>query len=818
VALGFWNYLGLRPVNPACGAILKHAAALGGGAVSSGLLHGFRLGTLMIEPLTGKVTDPAGSRHMPPKAMQILVCLAENYGDLVTQKMLIEKAWGGGHASAAALSHAVSEIRHALSDHSDNPQFIQTIPKRGYRLLVEPEVMSAREYTATPNDLEPQEPALWAALMKHGVVQAAIAYLIVGWLIIQVGDATFDVVGLPSWSVVLVTYVVIGGFPLLIVFAWFLEATGGRVILDRGSQSGRFFQGLERNYLAIVAAYAIAATGAAIYQYAVGYSLPDNGAELRASIETPELEVDPNSIAVLRFLNIDGSDTTKMFGDGLGEDMLDMLITLPGLSVSARGDSWSLPANAPSELVRQRLRVAYYVEGSIRLVDNTLRIVVQLIDSENGFHIISRSFDRDLEDFMGLQREITSLIVANLRIGLPEDSLAMVAAGGDESNLDAYVLYRRGMDLFNQPHSIKTLDEATGFFDQALELDSGYAAAHAGLCRAFVAKYDIGSDTRFIDPAEAACSSAVATGSKLDVVFTALGDLYENTGRYEDGQTAYERALDINAKSVPAMHGLSVIYENQQRFDEAEALLAEAVRLQPGNWRSMNSLGGFLFVNGRYEEAADAYRMIISLDPNNWQGLGNLGGALLMTGNFEEAATALQRSIELERDLYYLSNLATIYYYLGQFDDSVAIHRESVELFPESDIAWLGLADSLLFSSESGQADAAYQKAAELSEKKLAIDSRGSMTLCRAAWATAMTGRTDRAAEYMRRAIESAPDNPYVHYYDALLKAKSGNYDAALDSLSVALVNGFPSAMLVSEPLLTDIRDLERFSALVPYP
>ena len=124
----------------------------------------------------------------------------------------------------------------------------------------------------------------------------------------------------------------------------------------------------------------------------------------------------------------------------------------------------------------------------------------------------------------------------------------------------------------------------------------------------------------------------------------------------------------------------------------------------------------------------------------------------------------------------------------------------------------------MLFSSESDQADAAYQKAAELSENKLAIDPRGSMTLCRAAWATAMTGSTDRAADYMRRAIESSPGNPYVHYYDALLKTKSGDYDAALDALSVALVNGYPRVMLVSEPLLTDIRDLERFSALVTYP
>ena len=772
----------------------------------------------MIEPLMGKITDPVGSRHMPPKAMQILVCLAENYGDLVTRETLIENAWGGEHTSAAALSHAVSEIRHALSDHSDDPQFIQTVPKRGYRLLVEPEVVPAPEHTAKPDDLDPQQPALWAALMKHGVVQAALAYLIVGWVIIQVADATFENVGLPSWSVVFVTYVVIGGFPLVVIFAWFLEAKGGRLILDRGTQSGRFFQGLERNYLAIVAAYGIAAIGAGIYQYTVGYSVPETGAELRASIETPELEVDPNSIAVLRFLNIDGSETTKMFSDGLGEDVLDKLATLPGLLVSARGDSWSLPANAPSKLIRQRLSVAYYVEGSIRLVDNTLRIVVQLIDSQSGFHIISRSFERDLEDFMGLQREITSLIVANLRIGLPEDSLSMVAAGDDESNLDAYILYRRGMDLLNQPHTIKSLDEAAGFFDQALELDSGYAAAHAGLCQAFVAKYDIGSDTQFIDPAEAACSSAVATNSKLDVVFTALGDLYQHTGRYEDGRVAYERALEINSQLVPAIDGLSDIYRKQQRYDEAEALLVEAVRLQPGNWRSLDSLGGFLFYNGRYEEAADAYRMILSLDPDNWQGLGNLGSALLMTGNFEEAASALQRSIDIERDRSYLSNLAIIYYYLGQFDDSVAIHRESVGMSPESEVAWLNLADSLLFSSESAEAGAAYRKAAELSENTLAIDPKSSLTLCIGAWANAMTGNPGRAEDYIRRAIESTPSNPYVHYYDALLKAKSGDHDAALDALSVALVNGYPSVMLVSEPLLTDIRELERFSALVTYP
>ena len=101
---------------------------------------------------------------------------------------------------------------------------------------------------------------------------------------------------------------------------------------------------------------------------------------------------------------------------------------------------------------------------------------------------------------------------------------------------------------------------------------------------------------------------------------------------------------------------------------------------------------------------------------------------------------ALQSSIEIERDRSNLSNLAIIYYYLGRFDESVEIHRESVERFPESEVAWLNLADSLLFSSGPAEADAAYRKAAELAEGSLAVDPNNPMTLCRAAWANAMIG------------------------------------------------------------------------------
>ena len=115
--------------------------------MKSDLLQGFYLGDLLVEPLKGRVTGRAGSRHLPPKAVEVLLCLASTPGDLVTREALLDDVWGVGNGSQEALSHAISEIRHALDDRPDDPAFLQTLPKRGYRLIVAP--VSAEGDTAT---------------------------------------------------------------------------------------------------------------------------------------------------------------------------------------------------------------------------------------------------------------------------------------------------------------------------------------------------------------------------------------------------------------------------------------------------------------------------------------------------------------------------------------------------------------------------------------------------------------------------------------------------------------------------------------------
>lgn len=270
------------------------------------------------------------------------------------------------------------------------------------------------------------------------------------------------------------------GFPVVLLFAWFFEFAEGRFYLDRGKDSPATTIGLEKSYLTTLAAYVITSVGALIYQFSVGFSVVGNPLDVADEVVASEFVVEPNSIAVLRFMNIDGGERSEIFSHGFAEDVLDRLARVPGLLVSSRGDSWSLPVNSRSADVRERLRVAYYLEGSVRLVDDDIRVVAQLIDSETGFHVVSKSFDRKLENFMEVQAEITNLTVANLRVALPEETQMPMARNYSGADLDAYIIYRQGRELQELPTTHERITEVINLYQSALDLDPDYAC---GACR-----------------------------------------------------------------------------------------------------------------------------------------------------------------------------------------------------------------------------------------------------------------------------------------------------------------------------------------------
>ena len=220
--------------------------------MNSDLLQGFYLRDLLVEPPKGQVSGRAGSVHLPPKAMEVLLCLASSPGMLVTRDTLIDDVWGAGHGSQEALSHAVGEIRHALDDHPDNPEFLQTLPKRGYRLIVEADPITANTSTAirrSKNDSIVGDIGLLEHLKQRGVLETALAYLVLGWLLIQIADIVFDQLHLPQWAGTFVTVLVLAGFPIAIVLSWFLEFRDGRAVLHTLSPKDALKRRFSRTYI-----------------------------------------------------------------------------------------------------------------------------------------------------------------------------------------------------------------------------------------------------------------------------------------------------------------------------------------------------------------------------------------------------------------------------------------------------------------------------------------------------------------------------------------------------------------------------------------
>jgi tetratricopeptide (TPR) repeat protein/TolB-like protein/DNA-binding winged helix-turn-helix (wHTH) protein len=789
--------------------------------LNADLLHGFYLGDLFVEPLKGQVTDRESSRHLPPKAAEVLVCLARKSGELVSHETLLECAWGEGQGSHEALSHAVGDIRIALGDHADDPEFIQTLPRVGYRLVVEPELSNEQPGSVVlgaQGKTSVEDIGLFENLQRRGVLETALAYLILGWLLIQVADIVFEQLHLPDWAATFVTVLVILGFPIALVLSWFLELHDGRATVDKISPTESRHRRFSRTYISIVSSLAIAGVIVAIYDQFVG--LP--GDESPPPVEQAQAPMPPpiaeNSLAVLPFANVDGSRETQIFADGLVDDVINQLSRVSGLRVASRGDSTSLGPNTPSQEVRDHLRVGLFIEGSVEIGADEIRATVQLINSEDGFHLLSRRFDRPLEEFFELRDEITSLIVANVRVSLPPDLQASSTQPSGKPSLNAYVLYRQGIEASRQPTTIDTIATALGWFDAALTLDPEYAVAHAGKCDAYIKGYNETDDETYIERARSSCALALANNPNLDVVHTSLGNLYMATGRYIDAEVAYQAALEYDSADDDALLGLSIAYQRLNRPNESEAIIRRAIDMHPGNAALYNSLGVLLFEQGRFDEASRQYEYAVALRPDNMKYVSNLGSGFMLQGNFALAATYYQQAIDIEPTRMAHSNLGLMRFYTGDYDAAIEQQMIAIELQPNDHLSHANLGDMFLAAGRIREARQAYTEADELASRALRVNPNDPFVVMDLAWIKTLLEEHDEARRLIDRALQMIPDDPYVHYYNGLMLNRTGDASRAIEALRIAVQLGYPAAMLAGDPNLSNLRGDLRFREIAESP
>ena len=320
-----------------------------------------------------------------------------------------------------------------------------------------------------------------------------------------------------------------------------------------------------------------------------------------------------HSIAVLPFVNLSGDKEQEYFSDGLTEELLNSLAEIDGLQVAARTSSFSFIEHPDIATVAHKLNVGAVLEGSVRHSGRTVRITAQLINAVTGFHLWSKTYDRDLGDVLKLQTEIASAVASALKVTLLGDVAAKVELGGTR-NPAAFDAYLRGAKADSSIRDTKDLPAAIAAYTEAIRLDPHYALAFAA--RSIALSYVAG---------DAATPGAMREG-------------------YDKAQADAHQALALAPDLAQAHLASAYVSDQNLDFTQASEAYERAVVLAPGSAQALRLSGRFAALMGHFDAGIATARRAVVLDPLARESHARLGQALYAARRYEEAVAAFAGS------------------------------------------------------------------------------------------------------------------------------------------------------------------------------
>ena len=379
-----------------------------------------------------------------------------------------------------------------------------------------------------------------------------------------------------------------------------------------------------------------------------------------------------HSIAVLPFVNLSGDKEQEYFSDGLTEELLNSLAAIDGMQVAARTSSFSFKEHPDIGAVARKLNVAAVLEGSVRRSEHTVRVTAQLINAVTGFHLWSKTYDRDLGDVLKLQTEIATAVADTLKVTLLGDVAAKIELGGTR-NPAAFDAYLRASKAFFARRDEKDLPDAIAAYTEAIRLDPNYALALAYRSFAlttYAASQPTDAARESFEKAEADARQAIVIAPDLAEGNAALGYVLEKGPvDFARAREAYDRAKALAPGNVQVLLASSTFDAYMGNFEVAIAAARRAVVLDPLDRRSHSILGRTLYAARRYAEAATAHAEAMRVNPEYTAAYGEQGFAFYGLGDLERART----SCETKRDNGVSQVcLAVVYRRLGRRADAEA--------------------------------------------------------------------------------------------------------------------------------------------------
>ncbi len=550
-------------------------------------------------------------------------------------------------------------------------------------------------------------------LKRRNVIRVAAIYVIVSWLLMQIGDVMFPALLLPDWTSRMLVAFLILGLPVALIFAWAYEITPEGVKrtsdVDPG-ESVTDVTGRKINFAIIaVLAAAVVFLGGKIWF---------------AGDDSPHMTAfnTDKSIAVLPFDNRSAAaEDAEFFAAGVHDELLTLLSKLGDLRVISRTSVERLDPSLSIPEIGALLGVATVLEGQVQRAGDRLRINMQLIDATREDHIWATTYDRELtaENVFDVQSDIARTIARELHVQLSANDEAYLGTVPTE-NTEALNRYLAGRQLYNIGTFV-SLTQAGRYFREATELDPEYAQAWVAMAE-----------------------------NQYQLLATGVLDIQEYI---RTAEPAIERAMELD-DGLPAAHAqLANLRWQSADLEGAETSFKMALELDPVDPGSLHAYGTFLRTTGRPREAIEIFERALENDPLSIEILFQLGRAEMYIGNPEKNLQYAQRILQIDSSSvfgyagYIQSNL-----WIGRYDLMWPWFVRFFDLDPEDFENWAHLG---MYANQLG----AIELADRYMDEAIARGAEEPAVLKCHAQVLAQRGRNDEAIDIARRALEGGLDN-----------------------------------------------------------
>ncbi|HSW56143.1 MAG TPA: tetratricopeptide repeat protein [Ignavibacteriaceae bacterium] len=424
--------------------------------------------------------------------------------------------------------------------------------------------------------------------------------------------------------------------------------------------------------------------------------------------------VSDHSIAVLPFVNLSAEKDNEYFSDGITEELLNALAKVDGLLVTSRTSSFAFKGkNTDIREIGKLLGVKTVLEGSVRKYGNRVRVTAQLINSENGYHKWSETYDRDLEDIFAVQDELANSIVDQLKktinIHKPAKHLVKVPT----ENIDAYNLYLKGLYNWNK-WSPDFILKAIKYFEDALAIAPDFSLAYSRLSACYIflgAAGFMSTEEAYSKAKEYANKSFEIDSSHIDAQITTGMIKYFNDWDWVGAEKCFLKALEINPNSAethqyyalllttlgyhkkalkqcefayqidplsaPISYSLSYVYYNNNQPENAIAQQKKTIELDPDFGDAWNSMAWMYLRSNQYDKAIEIFNKILNEPTNIMKATSGLSYAYAKLGQTGRAIEFIEKAKTTESEHLTIDlELAIVYTGLGELDKAIdSLHK-----------------------------------------------------------------------------------------------------------------------------------------------